>query len=61
MMAVGDVFSEKYPMSIWVTDDQNHLPILATSAIIVGNVKMELMEYEGLANELSSLIELKEK
>lgn len=60
MMAVGDVFTETYPMSLWVTDDDNHLPVLARSAIYVGNVKMELMEYEGLANELSSLIQLNE-
>lgn len=59
MMAKGDVFSEKYPMTLWVTDDDNHLPILAKSAVIVGNVKMELIEFEGLCNELTSLIELK--
>jgi len=56
-MATGEVFSDKYPMELWVTDDKNHIPILAKSAVIVGNVKAELMEYEGLANELTSLIE----
>ena len=59
-MASGEVFSKKYPMTLWVTDDKNHIPILAKSAIIVGNVKAELMEFEGLANELTSLIELNE-
>jgi hypothetical protein len=59
-MATGEVFSSKYPMTLWVTDDKNHVPILATSAIIVGNLKAELKEYKGLANELTSLIELKE-
>lgn len=60
MLAVGDVFTEKYAMTLWVTDDDNHLPVLARSSIFVGNVKMELMKYEGLANELSSLVELNE-
>lgn len=60
MMAVGEVFTEKYPMTLWVTDDENHLPVMAKSAVFVGNVKMELMEYTGLANELTSLIELHE-
>lgn len=60
MMAVGEVFEESYPMTLWVTDDDNHIPVLAKSAVIVGNVKMELMTYEGLANELTSLIELME-
>ena len=59
-MASGEVFSNKYPMELWVTDDKNHIPILARSAVIVGNVKAELMEYEGLASPMTSLIELKE-
>ncbi|MCD4731688.1 MAG: DUF3108 domain-containing protein [Bacteroidales bacterium] len=59
-MATGEVFSDKYPMELWVTDDKNHIPILARSAVIVGNVKAELMEYEGLASPLTSLIELYE-
>ncbi len=56
-MATGEVFSDKYPMNLWVTDDKNHIPILAKSAVIVGNVKAELMDYSGLANPLTSLIE----
>jgi len=59
-MATGEVFSDKYPMTLWVTDDKNHLPVLATSAIVVGNLKAELMEYDGLANPMTSLIELYE-
>ncbi len=59
-MATGEVFSDKYPMTLWVTDDKNHIPVLAKSAVIIGNVKAELMGYEGLANELTSLIKLNE-
>ncbi len=59
-MATGEVFADKYPMTLWVTDDKNHIPILAKSAVIVGNLKAELMEYKGLASELTSLIELKD-
>ncbi|MCD4746899.1 MAG: DUF3108 domain-containing protein [Bacteroidales bacterium] len=57
MMAKGEVFSNTYPMSMWITDDKNHIPILAKSAIIVGSVKMELTKFSGLANPLSSKIE----
>jgi len=56
-MATGEVFSDKYPMTLWVTDDKNHLPVLGVSAVIIGNVKTELIKYEGLANPLTSLIE----
>ncbi|MGA2822683.1 MAG: DUF3108 domain-containing protein [Bacteroidales bacterium] len=56
MVATGNVFSQPYPMDIWVSDDQNRIPILARSAVIVGSVKLELTDYKGLANPITSLI-----
>jgi hypothetical protein len=54
MVITGNVFSQPYPMDVWITDDKNHLPVLAKSGVIVGSVKMELIEYKGLANPLTS-------
>lgn len=56
MVATGNVFSQPYPMDIWVTDDQNRIPVLAKSAVVVGSVKLELTDYKGLANPVTSLI-----
>lgn len=56
MMATGDVFSESYPMTVWVTDDKNRLPILAESKILVGSVKMELTKFENLLNSVEAKI-----
>ena len=56
MVATGNVFSQPYPMEIWISDDQNRIPVLAKSALSVGSVKLELVEYKGLANPPSSLI-----
>lgn len=53
MMASGEVFAEKYPMYIYISDDENHVPILAESKVIVGSIKMELIEYDGLVNPLN--------
>lgn len=50
MMASGEVFADKYPMFVWISDDKNHIPILVESEVIVGSVKIELMEFGGLAN-----------
>lgn len=50
LVVTGEVFSRKYPMSVWVTDDENHLLILAESEIMIGTVQMELMEYRNLKN-----------
>lgn len=53
----GEVFSQPYPMTLWISDDKNKIPILAQSGILVGSVKMELVDYKGLKNPLSSKIE----
>ena len=59
-MATGEVFADKYPMILYVTDDKNHLPVLLQSAVVVGSVKAELIEYEGLVNPMTSFIEKRE-
>jgi hypothetical protein len=56
MVATGNVFSQPYPMDLWVTDDKNHVPILAKSAVVVGSVKLELIKYSGLANPVTALV-----
>ncbi|MCK5839207.1 MAG: DUF3108 domain-containing protein [Bacteroidales bacterium] len=52
MMASGEVFSDDYPMYVYVSDDKNHVPILAESKVIVGSIKMKLIEYDGLVSPL---------
>lgn len=52
----GTVFSQPYPMTLWISDDENKVPILAESGILVGSVKLELHRYSGLRNPLSSKI-----
>ncbi len=52
MMASGEVFAEKYPMFVYVSDDDSHVPIFAESEVIVGSVKMELIEYNNLSESL---------
>jgi len=54
MMATGEVFAEKYPMYLWVTDDRNHIPIKGTSKIIVGSINIELTGYKNIHGILSS-------
>jgi len=59
MVIKGKVFSQPYAMDVWITDDKNHIPILAKSAVIVGAVKLELIQYQNLANPVTSLIDPK--
>ena len=61
MVIKGDVFSEPYPMELWITDDKNRLPVMVSSAVIVGSVRMELVDYEGLKNTMNSQVDLPKK
>lgn len=60
-LVMGEVFSKKYPMSVWVTDDENHLPVLAESEIVVGSVRMELLDFDGLRNPFIEPLSKKER
>jgi hypothetical protein len=44
----GRIFKKQDDLSVWVTDDVHHLPILAQAKIQVGSVKMELKEFGGI-------------
>lgn len=54
-VAKGEVFTDPYPMMLWVTDDRNKIPILGKSAVYVGSVTMELVEHSGLRHPLKPL------
>lgn len=60
-LLTGNVFSDKYGMSVWVTDDENKIPIFAESKIIVGSVKMELIDYKGLKSPFVEAVKKKRR
>ena len=55
-VAKGNVFKDQFPMTFYITDDKNHLPILVESAILVGSVKLELIKYSNLMNTVASKV-----
>jgi hypothetical protein len=46
------VFKKQDDLNFWVTDDENHIPILVKAKIPVGSVKLHLVEWEGTKKEL---------
>lgn len=54
MVLVGNVFKDPYPMMLWVTADENKIPVFAQSTILVGSVNMELISYKGARNRVTS-------
>ncbi len=49
----GRVFKGNDDLNVWITDDKNHIPVLAQAKVVVGSIKMELSEYEGLAHPIA--------
>jgi len=59
LLIEGTIFKGGEKMAVWVTDDNNHLPVRVDSPILVGSVKVDLMGYENLRNALTSLVSKK--
>ena len=54
MVVEGNMFHEGEHLQIWVTNDDNHIPVFIESPIQIGNVKVRLEKYEGLRYPLKA-------
>lgn len=52
----GTVFDQPYPMTLWISDDENKIPILIESGLVVGSVRLELVQFRGLKNTIRSFV-----
>lgn len=50
----GRVFKERESLTIWISDDENKIPLLIKAELAVGSLKATLTEYENLQNELQT-------
>jgi hypothetical protein len=48
----GRVFEDEYGMYIWVSDDENKIPLRIETKVLVGAIKMDLTAYRGLKEPL---------
>ena len=44
----GRVFREKESLTVWISDDENKIPLLIKAELAVGSLKASLIEYKGL-------------
>ena len=56
MVVTGEVFSGKDYITLYVTDDSNHIPLLFESPILVGKVVGVITKWDGLKYNLTSQI-----
>ena len=47
-LVAGNVFTEQAKMNVWVSQDENRIPLMIESPILVGSVKAILNDYEHL-------------
>lgn len=49
----GRVFKGKDAMKVWVTDDENKLPVRMQADLAIGSVKADITNYSGLKHSIS--------
>lgn len=59
LLIKGTIFKGGEKMVVWVSDDNNHIPLRVDSPILVGSIKVDMMGYSNLRHPLSSLIKKK--
>ncbi len=56
LLIEGTIFKGGEKMTVWVTDDENHLPLRVDSPILVGSIKVDLVGYDNLRNPFGGMI-----
>ena len=56
LLVKGTIFEGGEKMTVWVTDDPNHIPVRIESPIAVGSIKVDMMQYRNNRSPLTSLI-----
>jgi hypothetical protein len=56
LLVEGTIFKGGEDLEVWVTDDENRVPILVEAKILVGSVKAVLTGMDGLMFPLNSLV-----
>lgn len=59
LLIKGTIFEGGEKMTVWVSDDANHLPLRVESPISVGSVKVDMMAYHNLRYPLTSLVSVR--
>jgi len=56
LLIEGTIFKGGEDMTIWVTDDDNRIPVLVEAKILIGSVKAYLNNVEGASYEMKALV-----
>jgi hypothetical protein len=59
LLIKGTIFEGGEKMTVWVSDDENHVPLRVESPITVGSIKVDMMEFRNRRHPLSSLLDVR--
>lgn len=48
VVQVGRVFKKEEDLTLWISDDANHVPMRAQGSLVVGSIKMDIISTSGL-------------
>lgn len=51
----GRVFKNEDDLNVWITDDKNHIPLRAQAKLMVGSIKLDIVDVKNLANPTSKI------
>lgn len=54
LLIPGTIFKGGEDMTVWVSDDQNHIPLRIESQILIGSVKVDMSGYKNLRYPFTS-------
>jgi hypothetical protein len=52
LVLAGRVFKEEESLTVWISDDDNKIPLRIKASLAVGSLKADLDEFKGLAHTL---------
>jgi hypothetical protein len=56
LLVKGNVFEGGEKMIVYVTDDQNHIPVRIESPLLVGKIKVDMVGFENLRYPMAALL-----
>ncbi len=51
----GRIWKSEDDLQVWITDDANKIPILVKSELLVGSIKMQVVDYANLRNPIAQV------
>ncbi|MCB0401086.1 MAG: DUF3108 domain-containing protein [Flavobacteriales bacterium] len=55
VVQAGRLFKDEEDVSVWISDDENKIPLVAQGKVLIGSIKFELTKATGLANPLAKV------